>query len=154
MKSILHIAIVIIATASIGCKKDENPASAANNSNVSPSGQATLLKRGVFVGQNGYATSGCADVIRDSTGAEFVRTKTDFRVSGGAGTITIWLTNQAGAANLNSTSTKAEVGAITSGFSGVYSFSIPPPGSGSFTHIVAFCQAAQINFGNASLQSP
>lgn len=152
MKSMLRVAIVIIITVSAGCKKDGEPVSAGNN--VSPPAQGTILKAGVFSGQNGYATSGGVDVIRDSTGAEFVRTKSDFRVSGGAGTITMWLTNQAGAMNLNSITTKVEIGAITSGFSGVYSFSIPAPGSGSFTHIVTFCQIARVNFGNAALQNP
>jgi hypothetical protein len=154
MKCTLCITILVFVIGSAGCKKDEDPASAGNNSNTAPPAQATVFRTGIFSGQNGYVTSGGVDVLRDSTtGNEFVRTKNDFRVSGGAGTITMWLTNQTGAMNLNSTTAKIEVGAITSGFSGMYTFSIPTPGSSAFTHIVAFCQIARINFGSAALQT-
>jgi hypothetical protein len=121
---------------------------------VNPPTQRTIVKTGTFSGQNGYATSGGVEIVRDSSGGEFVLTKSDFRVSGGAGTITAWLTDATGAGNLNSSSVKVQVGTINSGFAGVYAFPIPSPGLGSHSHVVMFCQSARINFGTATLQNP
>jgi len=114
---------------------------------------ATVTKMGTFSGQNGYSTTGTVEVIRKVDGSEDLKTGSDFTVNGGAGSIGVWLTNSTGAANLNNTSQKVQVGLITSGFSGVYEYSIPG-GLGTFTHVVTFCEGAQVNFGNAELMDP
>jgi len=113
-----------------------------------------LLKKGAFTGQNSYTATGSLQIWRQANGAESFQTGTDFRVSGGAGSISFWLTDAAGANNLNSTSNKVQLGSITSGFSGVYNFAIPAPGLSSYTHAVTYCTAARINFGFAPLQNP
>lgn len=148
MKQVLFIIVAVL----LGCKKDDPPTTSTNA--VNPPAQRTVVKTGAFSGQNGYATSGGVEIVRDSTRTEFVLTKSDFRVSGGAGTITAWLTDATGATNLNSSTTKVQVGTINSGFAGTYAFPIPAPGLGSYSHVVMFCQAARINFGNAALQNP
>jgi hypothetical protein len=112
-----------------------------------------VVKTGTFSGQNGYSTVGTVEVVRNTDGVELLRTGTNFAVSSGAGSIGVWLTNATGAASLNSTSEKLRVGLITSGFSGAYEYSIPG-GLGSYTHVVTFCEGAQINFGNAELRDP
>jgi hypothetical protein len=150
MKRIFVLSATLIA---LGCKSDDPTASGPTNQ-VNPPVQRTVVKTGTFSGQNGYATSGGVEIVRDSTGAEFVLTRSDFRVSGGAGTITAWLTDGTGAGNLNSSSTKVHVGTINSGFAGVYTFPIPAPGLGAHSHVVMFCQSARVNFGNAALQNP
>jgi len=114
----------------------------------------TLLKIGSFVGQNNYTATGSLQVWRLANGAESFQTGTDFRVSGGAGSISFWLTDATGANNLNSTVNKVQLGSITSGFTGVYTFSIPNPGLSSYTHVVTYCTAARINFGFAELKNP
>jgi hypothetical protein len=150
----IHKACVFIASLVVfGCKSDE-PTQAGPTNQANPPVQRTVVKTGTFSGQNGYATSGGVEIVRDSTGAEFVLTRSDFRVSGGAGTITAWLTDGTGAGNLNSSSTKVHVGTINSGFAGVYTFPIPAPGLGAHSHVVMFCQSARVNFGNAALQNP
>jgi len=116
-------------------------------------GPPVVLKVGTFTGQNGYTTSGSVQVIRESNGTELVRTGSNFSVSGGAGTIGVWLTDAAGAVNLNNTPQKIRLGLISSGFSGVYTYTIPG-GLGGFTHVVTFCEAARINFGFAQLLDP
>jgi len=113
-----------------------------------------LLKKGTFTGQNNYTATGSLQVWRQADGTERFTTGSDFRVSGGAGSISIWLTDAAGANNLNSTSNKVQLGSITSGFAGVYNFAIPAPGLSSYTHAVTYCTAARINFGFAPLQNP
>jgi hypothetical protein len=74
-------------------------------------------------------------------------------VDGGAGAIGIWLTNAVGAVELTSTTVKIRLGIINSGFSGVYEYDISG-GLGAYTHVVTFCEGAEINFGNATLGSP
>ncbi len=113
-----------------------------------------LLKIGAFTGQNNYTSTGSLQIWRQADGAEVFTTGANFRVSGGAGSISIWLTDAAGANNLNGTSNKVQLGSITSGFSGVYTYSIPTPGLSSYTHAVTYCTAARINFGFAQLQNP
>ncbi len=113
-----------------------------------------LLKKGTFNGQNNYTAAGSLQIWRLANGTESFQTGADFRVSGGAGSISIWLTDATGANNLNSTTNKVQLGSITSGFSGVYTFSIPNPGLSSYTHAVTYCTAARINFGAAQLQNP
>lgn len=136
-----------------GCSKDDPPTqSGTPQQPTSPT--SGVIRVGTFSSQNGYATEGMVEILRDSvSGDDAVRTRMDFRVSGGAGSIGIWMTDAAGAANLNSSPLKIRVGVITSGFQGVYSYAIPG-GLGSYTHVVTFCEAARINFGNASLGIP
>ncbi len=111
-----------------------------------------VLWTGTFTGQNGYVTSGSFDIERVAGGAEVLRTRADFRVSGGAGSISVWLTDAAGAANLNASSVKIKLGTITSGFQGVYEW--PTGGTTGYTHVVTFCDGARVNFGFAALASP
>jgi hypothetical protein len=115
--------------------------------------EAVLLKNGTFTSQSGYMTTGSVQILRLVDGSEILRTGSDFSVSSGAGAIGIWLTNAAGAANLNSTADKIMLGVITTGFSGVYEYDIPG-GLGTYTHVVSFCEGAQINFGYAELMNP
>jgi len=113
-----------------------------------------LLKKGSFTGQNNYTATGSLQIWQRADGTESFNTGSDFRVSGGAGSISIWLTDAAGANNLNNSSNKIQLGSINSGFAGVYTFSIPSPGLTSYTHAVTYCTAARINFGSAQLQNP
>ena len=154
MRTFMFGTCLLVAIVLLGCK--ENAPTAQNNQNPPPPAPGSvILRTGTFTGQNSYVCIGTVNILRDTTaGTEAVRTTQDFRVSGGAGTITVWLTNAAGAANLNTTQTKLQVGTISSGFAGVYSFSVPGNNSSGYSHVVAFCQAAQINFGQAQLGSP
>lgn len=125
-----------------------------DNGNTPPPTTTIVLKTGTFTGQNGYITSGMLEILKDTTtGDDYLHTLMNFSVSGGAGTIAIYLCDASGAANLNNTSDKVFLGNITSGFSGEYTFAIPA-GFASHTHAVTFCVAAQVNFGNAALQDP
>jgi hypothetical protein len=117
------------------------------------SASPTVLRVGTFNGQNGYSTSGSLQVLRQTSGTEVLMTGTNFSVSGGAGSIGVWLTNSTGATNLNSTTVKIRLATINSGFSGAYTFTIPG-GLGNYTHAVTFCESASINFGNAQLTNP
>ena len=148
------IALAFLSLILPACKKDEVPTGPPTQQQP-PSPISIVVKVGTFTGQNGYVTEGSCEILRDTTnGVETLRTGSSFRVSGGAGTIGFWLTNSVGAGNLNNTTNKLQVSTISSGFSGVYSFPIPGNNSSAYTHVVAFCEAARINFGFAQLQQP
>jgi hypothetical protein len=144
----------IVAMMALGsCESDDNKMSTDNGNNPPPP-TTIVLKTGTFSGQNGYVTSGMMEILRDTTtDDDYLHTLMNFSVSGGAGTIAIYLSDAAGAANLTGSSDKIFLGNITSGFSGEYTFAIPA-GFMSHTHAVTFCVAAQVNFGNAALQDP
>jgi hypothetical protein len=113
-----------------------------------------MVRTGTFSGQNGYVTLGSVEVIIPSAGGETLRTGSDFQVSSGGGSISIWLTDAAGGANLRNTAVKVKLGTVTSEFRGVYTYPVPEAGSAGYTHVVTFCDGAQVNFGMAALSAP
>jgi len=129
-------------------------ASAVSSSISASDSPPEVIRTGAFNGQNGYVTAGSLQILRDASGTETFRTGGDFRVSSGGGSISIWLTDATGASNLNASSQKTRLGGIIAGFSGEYSFQIPATGSSSYTHAVAYCDGARVNFGNAALMTP
>lgn len=129
-------------------------ASAVSSSISANDNPPAVIRTAIFNGQNGYVTAGSLQILRDASGTETFRTGSDFRVSSGGGSISIWLTDTTGASNLNASSQTTRLGAITAGFSGEYSFQVPATGSSSYTHVVAYCDGARVNFGNATLMTP
>lgn len=111
----------------------------------------TALKVGTFSGQNGYTTAGTLQVQRANDGSEILKLNSDFRVSSGAGSISIWLARSGGDLN---TGTSTRLGTLTSRFSGEFTFPIPQSGSAGFTHVITYCDAFRVNFGAAELRNP
>jgi hypothetical protein len=111
----------------------------------------TVIRTGTFAGQNGYTAVGTLQIERAANGAETLRLNPNFRVSAGAGTVTVWLARSSGALN---TANSVRVGALTRVFSGEFTFPIPAPGSSGFTHVIVYCDAFRINFGAAQLTAP
>ena len=126
---------------------------AGSSSTITSSPEPPQVRSGTFNGQNGYQCVGSVEVVIPSGGPEVLRTGSDFKVSSGGGSISIWLTNAAGAANLRTAMVKVKLGTITSGFQGVYMYPVPEGGSSAYTHVVAYCDGAQVNFGNAALSA-
>jgi len=91
------------------------------------------LKVGAFSGQNGYTTAGTLQIQRANDGSEILKLNSDFRVSSGAGSISIWLARSGGELN---TGTSIKLGTLTSRFSGEFTFPIPQSGSAGFTHVI------------------
>jgi hypothetical protein len=109
------------------------------------------LKVGTFSGQNGYTTAGTLQIQRANDGTENLKLNSDFRVSSGAGSISIWLARSAGDLN---TGSSIRLGTLTSRFSGEFTFPIPQSGSAGFTHVITYCDAFRVNFGAAELRNP
>jgi hypothetical protein len=111
----------------------------------------SVIRVGAFVGQNGYTAQGTLQIERGPDGAETLRLNSNFRVSSGAGTITVWL---ARSSDRLDTSRSLQVGRLTRVFAGEFTFPIPAPGSSGFTHVIVFCDPFRINFGAAELRNP
>lgn len=119
--------------------------------NPVPPPAATILRVGTFSGQNGYVAQGTLQIERTSNGGELLRLNPNFRVSAGAGSITVWLARSSGPLNA---SDSIRVGTITRTFSGEFTFPIPASGSSGFTHVIVYCDPFRINFGAAQLRNP
>jgi hypothetical protein len=113
----------------------------------------TVVGTGIFAGQNGYVTSGTVDVVFNPDGSNHLMTRDDFAVTSTVGNVQVWLTDGAGAMDLNTSSVKTLVGTIVSGFSGAYEFPIPSD-AGNYTHVVTFSEGLLLNLGNAELTVP
>ncbi len=111
----------------------------------------TVIRLGTFAGQNGYLAEGTLQIERAANGSEMLRLNRNFRVSAGAGAITVWLARASGPLN---TSTSVRVGTLTRVFAGEFTFPIPAPGSSAFTHVIVYCDPFRINFGAAPLRNP
>ena len=111
----------------------------------------TATKVGTFSGQNGYTTAGTLQLQRANDGSEILKLNSDFRVSSGAGSISIWLARSGGELN---TGTGIKLGTLTSRFSGEFTFANPQSGSAGFTHVITYCDAFRVNFGAAELRNP
>ena len=109
------------------------------------------IKVGTFSGQNGYTTAGTLQIQRANDGTENLKLNSDFRVSSGAGSISIWLARSGGDLN---TGSSIRLGTLTSRFSGEFTFPVPQSGSAGFTHVITYCDAFRVNFGAAELRNP
>lgn len=116
-----------------------------------PAPTPTILRVGTFAGQNGYTAQGTLQIERDTDGRETLRLNPNFRVSSGAGTVTVWL---ARSSDRLDTARSVQVGNLTQVFAGEFRFPIPVPGSNGFTHVIVYCDAFRINFGAAQLRNP
>jgi hypothetical protein len=120
---------------------------------VAPAAPATpaIVRVGTFAGQNGYIAQGTLQIERAADGSETLRLNPNFRVSSGAGAVTVWLARSSGALN---TGNSLRVGLISRVFQGEFTFPIPAQGSSGFTHVIVYCDAFRINFGAAQLLNP
>lgn len=116
-----------------------------------PPPASTIIRTGRFTGQNGYSAEGTLQIERSASGAETLKLDRNFRVSAGAGSISVWLTRSSGPVNQ---ANSLRVGTIMRVFSGEFSFPIPSQGSTGFTHVIVYCDPFRINFGAATLTNP
>ncbi len=110
-----------------------------------------VIRVGTFAGQNGYQAQGTLQIERAAGGAETLKLNSNFRVSAGAGAITVWLARSGGPLNA---ANSVRVGLINRVFSGEFTFPIPSSGSSGFTHVIVYCDPFRINFGAAPLMNP
>lgn len=116
-----------------------------------PPPTVTVIRTGRFAGQNGYIAEGTLQIERAPSGAETLKLDRSFRVSAGAGAISVWLARSSGPLN---PSNSLRVGTINRVFSGEFTFPIPSSGSSGFTHVIVYCDPFRINFGAAALTTP
>ncbi|MBC8042786.1 MAG: hypothetical protein IAF08_05000 [Rhizobacter sp.] len=136
----------------VGASSDALPTA---SSTIMASFGETVIRRGTFQNQNGYITEGSVEIIRLANGSEVLRTGSDFRVSGGLGSISIWLAKSSGRVQPSNTAINVKLGTLnnSTGYAGVYNFALPASGISDFTHVVTFCDGASVNFGFSQLQT-
>lgn len=114
-----------------------------------------VLRVGTFQGLHDYITVGTAQVVRDpDTGAQSLRTLMDFRVSSGAGSVSVWLTDANGRLNLGGSAIRHRVATLTSDFDGAFTWPAPAGAAETYTHVITYCDAARVNFGWTELRVP
>ncbi|MDQ2773138.1 MAG: hypothetical protein M3Y54_21855 [Bacteroidota bacterium] len=140
------LALLLLAA----CNKNTDAPAPAN---TAPAGVTyTALRQGTVVAQGGVSSGGGVAVVKGSDGIEYVQFKDDFHSDFHTGSLGIYLAksndlikNQRAANPAN----VLRVGTITQ--SGVQQLAITGMSAG-FSHLILHCDAAQYNFGAATLQ--
>lgn len=147
-----HIFLIFVVTQSVNsCLSDYS----ASGGGLVGSGIKTIWTGG-FSGQNGVTMFGQIDVLQDQSSLqETFEIHNDFIVSGVSGTIQFWLSDNNGAANLNSAIKKILVDSLVSNYSGAHNFTVPAGNKSSdYTYVVVFGSNPKKNIGNAKLVLP
>jgi hypothetical protein len=131
---------------------DDSPGDTTDNPQPA---EPEVLRVGTFQGLNDYVTVGTAQIVRDpETGVQSLRTLMDFRVSGGAGSVSVWLTDANGRLNLGGSALRHRGAPLTSDFDGAFTWPAPAGAAGTYTHVITYCDAARVNFGWTELRVP
>ena len=130
----------------------------SNNGLLTPSVKTsfeTIIKIGLFKGQNGFTTTGNFEIKRNDTSfVETFVTWKDFVIDSSAGNVELYLTDDMGAVDLSLATIVLKLGNITSGFSGEIKFVIPNNNSESFNYAVLYSPSVQLNLGSALIILP
>ncbi len=147
MKKVILFLFVIIFAA---CGEDEKPVIIDSSL---PNGVLTVQRTGTFVDQNASGSAGRASIGPDTQGTTFLAFNNEFRTKLSTGTVTVWLSTSdtftaspgTGSPNL------LLVGPVRN--AGENFFKIPTGVDvGKYTHVILWCGAVSVPFGNARLQ--
>jgi hypothetical protein len=109
----------------------------------------TAQKSGVFVGQNGYQSSGKVDLGTNEKTESIVRLNSDFQTMIATGSVAIYLSKNKNL-TLNDANSFTKLGDINE--VGARDFKLPSAPATDFTFVIAWCAPAGIQFGNAALK--
>ena len=129
------------------CKKED-----MTNEDAMPKGDFTVERSGNLSGENGITTAGKVEYGKDEDNVYFVHFGSDFSTDQGSGTLGLYFSTSAtftadpqnGNPDLKSVSTVTK--------NGEQYFKLDGSVSSSFTHVILWCNTAQIAFGTAQLQ--
>ncbi|MDZ4680157.1 MAG: DM13 domain-containing protein [Saprospiraceae bacterium] len=148
--SFLSIATFLFALAS--CQKDEVivqvPDSGPNPGDTTTLA-VTVLKTGMFTGQNSYQASGTAQIIHDINQQHFVRLVSDFKTSFATGSVTMYLSKNSNL-QLSDATSLHKLAVINT--NGSHNFAISPNQVNEFQFVIIWCAPAGIQFGRAELK--
>ena len=116
----------------------------------------TVLRIGTFSGINSYSATGQLKILRNDTSlAEVIELLPDFQINNVNGTIELWLTDDNGVSNLSSSTQKALISSLGSGYSGARSFAVPEDiQSTLYKFVVIYKPSSGTNIAKAQLVMP
>ncbi len=150
-KIVMFSVATLIAIA--GCKKDD-PAPAQTVFNVGPVPPTTTLRTGTLTAENATPTAGSVSIVRDANNEEWISFGSNFTSTFATGTVAVYLAKSNARIGSQRTLPPPPVPNILSaGFvavNGAQSIKIRASSTG-FSHVVLYCETAEINFGNAAM---
>ena len=127
------------------CKKDDT--TDIPNTSATPVGTFTVQRTGTFVHQNGSpTTSGTVQIGLDANGAQWLKFGADFVTETTSGAAIVAMSKSV----TYSDNTVTSVGSLSK--KGEQYYKITTPLGNEFTHVIIWCAAAKIPFGNAPLK--
>jgi hypothetical protein len=151
-KCILPIVVAAVLVIG-GCKKDD-PAPAQTIINNGPVPPTTTLRTGTLVAENATPTAGMVSIVRDANNEEWISFASNFTSTFATGTVAVYLAKSNARIGSQRTLPPPPVPNILSvGFvsmNGAQAIKIPGSSTG-FSHVVLYCETAEINFGNAPM---
>lgn len=156
MKKLLHplLALSLLAAlpaAFVACNNDDDP-EPDRVFTADPVGMVTSLKTGTISPQNGTPTRGTLAVIRDAQNNEFVQLNEDFTSDFHTGTVTVYLAKDLTNIGMQRRAAAGNVKAVGFVNRNGKQFMRVDGASAGFTHIVFYCETAEINFGASPLR--
>ncbi|MFC6224600.1 hypothetical protein ACFP2F_15225 [Hymenobacter artigasi] len=143
------LAVGSLALASCNKRTDASPAPAS----AAPAGITySTLRQGTVSAQGGVSSGGGVALVKGSDGNEYVQFKTDFHSDFHTGSLGIYLAKSSDLIKNQRAADPASVvrvGTITQ--SGAQQLAVAGMSAG-FSHLILHCDAAQYNFGAATLQ--
>jgi len=134
------------------CSNDDDDAAPQVVSTRDPVGNLSSLKTGTITPQNGTPTRGTLAVVRDNQNQEFVQFNMDFTSDFHTGTVTVYLAKADTRIGAQRQATAANVKAVGFVNKNGKQFLRLDGSSAGFSHVVFYCETAEINFGAAPLQ--
>ena len=146
--------LLLLSLAPLGfsaCSNDDDP-DPQTVSTPDPVGNLASLKTGTIAPQNGTPTTGTLALVRDNQNQEYVQLNMDFMSDFHTGTVTVYLAKAATNIGAQRTAAASNVKAVGFVNKNGKQFLRLDGSSANFSHVVIYCETAEINFGAAPLQ--
>jgi hypothetical protein len=145
--------ILILCVAFFGlvsCSDDPDPVTIDT---TRPTGGLNVLRSGGFVDQNNSGSTGTAGIGTDTQGKEFLQFNQAFNTKLSTGTVTVFLSTSATFVSSPSTGSPNLFALGPVRAAGENFFAIPAGTStAKYTHVILWCGAVGVPFGNAELR--
>lgn len=149
---LLLLALLATSPAFVACNGNDDP-EPQTVFTADPVGNVTTLKSATITPQNGTPTTGSLTLVSDGNNNQFVQLADNFTSDFHTGTVTIYLAKAATNIGAQRRAAASNVKAVSFvNMNGKQAFRISDNMSAGFTHVVFYCETAEINFGAAQLQ--
>lgn len=149
MKIWLLIPIILVLGLLTSCSKDEDSTVKEDPTDTSTNEELTKVFQGVFLGQNGYPTSGTTILGTDKANTYIVRLNDDFSTSFATGSVTMYLSST-DKLKLSDSNTFIKLAVINK--NGKHDFKLTSKPDPVYKYIIVWCAPAAIQFGIAELK--